>query len=48
MVAVDDIATGIGTDHPAIAPQAVAQKAGLDSDYWILTKLNPLLPRKVL
>ncbi len=47
-VEVGDIATVVGTDHPAIAPQAVAQKAGLDSEYWIMTKLNPLLHRKVV
>lgn len=47
-VNVGDIATVIGTDHPDIAPQAVAEKAGLDSDYWIMTKLSPLLHRKVV
>jgi alanine racemase len=47
-VNVGDIATVIGTSHPDIAPQAVAEKAGLDSDYSIMTKLNPLLHRKVV
>ncbi|TET96995.1 MAG: alanine racemase [Anaerolineales bacterium] len=47
-VNVGDIATVIGTDHPDIAPQSVAEKTGLDSDYWIMTKLNPLLHRKVV
>lgn len=47
-VEVGDIATVIGTGHPAVAPQAVAEKAGLDSDYWIMTKLNPLLHRRVV
>ena len=47
-VNVGDIATVIGTDHPDITPQSVAEKAGLDSDYWIMTKLNPLLHRKVV
>lgn len=47
-VEVGDIATLIGTEHPDIAPQAVAEKAGLDSDYWLMTKLNPLLHRKVV
>jgi alanine racemase len=47
-VNVGDIATVIGTDPPDIAPQAVAEIAGLDSDYWIMSKLNPLLQRKVV
>jgi alanine racemase len=47
-VEVDDIATIIGTEHPDIAPQSVAEKSGLDSDYDIMTKLNPLLHRKVV
>jgi len=47
-VEVGDIATVIGTDHPDIAPQIVAEKAGLYSDYDIMTKLNSLLHRKVV
>jgi alanine racemase len=47
-VDVGEIATLIGTEHPDITPKAVAEKAGLDSDYWLMTKLNPLLLRKVV
>jgi len=47
-VNVGDISTVIGTDLPDISPQSVAENAGLDSDYWIMTKLNPLLHRKVV
>jgi alanine racemase len=47
-VNVGDVATLVGTEHPDIAPQVVAEKAGLDSDYWIMTKLNPLLHREVV
>ena len=47
-VTVGDTATLIGTSHPDITPQSVAEKAGLDSDYWIMTKLNPLLHRVVV
>ncbi|MCG8348550.1 MAG: alanine racemase [Chloroflexales bacterium] len=47
-VHVGDIATVIGTEHLDIAPQSIAEKSGFDSDYWIMTKLNPLLPRKVV
>jgi alanine racemase len=47
-VEVGDIATIIGTDHSDIAPQLVAEQSGLYSDYDIMTKLNPLLHRKVI
>ena len=46
-VSVGDSATLVGTGHPDITPQAVAESAGFDSDQWIMTKLNPLLHRKV-
>jgi len=47
-VKVGDYATVIGPDHPDIAPQSIADTAGLDSDYWIMTKLNPLMHRRVV
>jgi alanine racemase len=47
-VEVGDIATLIGTENPDISPQSVAENSGLDRDYWIMTKLNPLLHRKVV
>ncbi len=47
-VHVGDIATVSGPDHPAIIPQTIADQAELDSDYWLMTKLNPLLHRKVV
>jgi alanine racemase len=46
-VDVGDVATVIGPEHPDIYPQAVGEKAGLD-DYWVMTKLNALLHRKVV
>ncbi len=33
---------------PEIRPKAVAVATGLDRDYWIMTKLNALLYRKVV
>lgn len=47
-VEVGDIATVVGADHPDIVPQRVAELAGLDSGYEIMTKLNALLHRKVV
>jgi len=47
-VEVGDIATLVGTEQPDIAPQTLAEKAGFDFDYEIMTKLNPLLHRKVV
>jgi len=47
-VEVGDIATLVGTEKPDIAPQTLAEKAGFDFDYEIMTKLNPLLHRKVV
>lgn len=47
-VKVGDVATLVGPDHPEIRPKAVAVQTGLDRDYWIMTKLNALLYRKVV
>ena len=47
-VDMGDVATVIGPDHPEIAPQAVAEKSGVNGDYWIMTKLSALLHRKVV
>jgi alanine racemase len=47
-VDIGDVATVIGPDRPEITPQSVAEKAGFDRDYWIMTKLNALLHRKVV
>lgn len=47
-VAVGDVATLVGPDAPEIRPKAVAVATGLDRDYWIMTKLNALLYRKVV
>jgi len=47
-VSIGDIATLTGPDHPNIIPIAVATQAGLERDYWIMTKLNALLSRKIV
>ncbi len=47
-VSIGDIATLTGPDHPNITPITVATQAGLARDYWIMTKLNALLSRKVV
>ena len=47
-VEVGDVATLIGPDHSDITPAAVAAQTGLDRDYWIMTKLNALLHRRVV
>ncbi len=47
-VAVGDIATLVGPDREEITPIAVARRTGLARDYWVMTKLNPLLARTVL
>jgi alanine racemase len=44
-VAVGDIATLVGPDRTEITPDAVARNSGLDRDYWLATKLNPLIHR---
>ena len=44
-VSVGDIATLVGPDRAEITPDAVARNSGLDRDYWLATKLNPLLHR---
>ena len=47
-VDVGDVATLVGPDKPEIHPKAIAVSTGLDRDYWIMTKLNALLYRKVV
>jgi len=44
-VEVGDIATLAGPDRDEITPQEIALKSGLDRDYWLATKLNPLIHR---
>ncbi len=46
-VEVGDVATLVGPDHPAIAPNAVAEATGV-SVYDVLMHLNPDLPRIVV
>jgi len=45
---VGDVATVVGPDDPEIRPKAVAMQTGLERDYWIMTKLNALLYRKLV
>ncbi|NHZ70910.1 MAG: alanine racemase [Proteobacteria bacterium] len=45
---VGDIATLVGPDHDQITPETVARSSGLERDYWLTTKLNPLLTRVVV
>ncbi len=45
MVGVGDIATLVGPDRDDITPDAIALKSGLERDYWLATKLNPLIHR---
>ena len=45
MVEVGDIATLVGPDHDDITPDAIAKKSGLERDYWLATRLNPLIQR---
>lgn len=47
-VEVGDVATLIGPDHPEITPITIAERTGLERDYWIMTKLSALLRRKVV
>lgn len=42
-VAIGDVATLVGPEHPAVHPNAVAERAGV-SVYDILMHLSPLLP----
>lgn len=44
-VEVGDIATLVGPDRAEITPDTVARNSGLERDYWLATKLNPLLRR---
>lgn len=46
-VAVGDVATLIGPDHPEIAPHAVAERCGLRF-YRMITKFSALLPKVVV
>lgn len=47
-VAVGDIATLVGPDRDEITPIALAKRTGLERDYWVMTRLNPLLARSVV
>lgn len=47
-VNVGDVATILGPGHPAIEPHIVAEQSGLGGDYWLITKLNALLHRKII
>lgn len=47
-VEVGDVATLVGPDHRDIRPKAIAMATGLERGYWIMTKLNALLYRKVV
>jgi len=47
-VAVGDIATLVGPDREEIKPITLAQRTGLERDYWVMTKLNPLLARRAV
>jgi len=44
-VEVGDIATLVGPERAEITPDAVARRSGLERDYWLATKLNPLVHR---
>lgn len=48
LVEVGDVATLVGPDREEITPAEVAARSGLLRDYWVMTKLNPLLPRLVV
>lgn len=47
-VEVGDMATLVGPDRDEIKPITVAERSGLQRDYWIMTKLNALLARRVV
>ena len=47
-VAVGDIATLVGPDREEIKPITLAKRTGLERDYWVVTKLNALLARRVV
>ena len=47
-VEVGDVATLVGPDRPALRPITVARRTGLERDYWLMTKLNALLARRVV
>ncbi|QTD57319.1 alanine racemase [Parasphingorhabdus cellanae] len=46
-VSVGDVATLVGPDHKEIEPRAVAKQAGI-GHYALMSRLNPLLPRKLV
>ncbi len=45
---VGDVATLVGPDRDEITPISVARSTGLQRDYWIMTKLNALLDRRLV
>lgn len=47
-VEVGDIATLVGTERAEITPDTVARNSGLERDYWLATKLNPLIRRRTV
>jgi alanine racemase len=47
-VAVGDIATLVGPDREEITPIELARRTGLERDYWVMTRLNALLARRVV
>jgi alanine racemase len=47
-LAVGDIATLVGPDREEITPIALARRTGLERDYWVMTRLNALLARRVV
>ena len=48
VVAVGDVATLVGPDRDEIEPITVARRTGLERDYWVMTRLNALLARRVV
>ena len=47
-VAVGDVATLVGPDREEITPIELARRTGLERDYWVMTRLNALLARRVV
>ncbi len=45
---VGDVATLVGPDRDETTPISVARNTGLQRDYWIMTKLNALLERRLV
>ncbi len=46
-IKIGDVATLVGSDHPEIEPRQVAINAGI-GHYSLMSRINPLLPRKVV